>query len=232
MMSSRARAALALTLIAPAPSVGILVAFVFEQGPLGAALWGAAKVWLFGLPVAWWLWVEKQPLSLSPVKRGGWGMAWLTGLVMGGGIVGGYLLLGRPYINPQLLRDKLEPLGLSNPWVYIAGAAYWILINSVLEEYVFRWFVFRQCEVLLGGKRAMWAVAASGLVFTVHHTIAMGAYFPWWINAAASAAIFLAGAVWSWMYLRYRSVWIPYISHAIADLAIFVLGYRILFPIQ
>jgi hypothetical protein len=44
-----------------------------------------------------------------------------------------------------------------------------------------------------------------------------------------SCGVFLGGAAWSWLYLRYRSIWPGYVSHAIADAAIFIIGYRLIF---
>jgi membrane protease YdiL (CAAX protease family) len=35
--------------------------------------------------------------------------------------------------------------------------------------------------------------------------------------------------MWSWLYLRYRSVWPCYVSHAIVDIAVFVVGWLIIF---
>ena len=48
----------------------------------------------------------------------------------------------------------------------MAGIAYWILINSVLEEYVYRWFIYSKCEaavppVLAVLASALWLSAAS-----------------------------------------------------------------------
>ena len=49
------------------------------------------------------------------------------------------------------------------------------------------------------------------------------------ITVLASLGVFVGGACWSWLYLRYRSVWPCYVSHAIVDVPIFVLGYRLIF---
>jgi uncharacterized protein len=225
-VSSRTKAAAALALIIPAPTAGVLVGLTLGDTAVGPVGWALAKAWLFGLPVLWHVLIDRQRLSLSPARRGGFGMAAATGVLAVLGIIGGYLLVGRMFIEAALLRKTLEPLGLTDVRLYIAASAYWILINSVLEEYVFRWFIVRKCEAITGPALA---VIASAAIFVVHHSIAMAAYFPWWINLIASAAIFAAGAVWSWLYVRYRSIWVPYLSHALADLAIFTLGGYLLF---
>jgi uncharacterized protein len=43
------------------------------------------------------------------------------------------------------------------------------------------------------------------------------------------AGVFAGGVIWSALYLRYRSIWPGYLSHALADLAIFAIGASLLF---
>ncbi len=141
----------ALILIAPAPSVGVMVGLRLKQSRLGVVLWAVAKIWLFGLPLLWHLVVDGGTLSFSPVEKGGWGLGIATGLAMGFGILLGYVLARRlNWIDPERLRTAMAPVGLLNRGVYLGAALYWIGVNSVLEEYVYRWFVFSQAEVLCG----------------------------------------------------------------------------------
>ena len=48
-------------------------------------------------------------------------------------------------------------------------------------------------------------------------------------NVLASIGIFGAGVIWSGLYAKYRSVWIPYISHLWADIAVFGIGAYLIF---
>ena len=41
--------------------------------------------------------------------------------------------------------------------------------------------------------------------------------------------IFIGGTVWSGLYLRYRSIWPGYASHAIVDVAVFGIGWWVIF---
>jgi membrane protease YdiL (CAAX protease family) len=106
------------------------------------------------------------------------------------------------------------------------AAAYWILVNSVLEEYVWRWFCVKQCEILM---RPSLAVLCSALFFTLHHVVAMRVYLRTTTVLACAFGVCLGGAIWSAMYIRYRSVWPGYISHAIVDLCIFAIAASMLF---
>jgi membrane protease YdiL (CAAX protease family) len=211
----------------PAPSVGAFCALtLFPDAPLGKAIFAASKVWLFAFPVFWLKFVEKEPVSLSPARRGGWGLGLASGLAIAALIVGGYRLLGGYLIDKRQFMDKMTAVGLARPLVYAGAAAYWILVNSVLEEYVWRWFCVRQCESLFSPRVA---VAVSALCFTLHHVVALSAYMSLPANLLCSFGVFVGGLIWSAMYLRCRSVWPGYLSHALADLALFGVGAWIIF---
>lgn len=219
-------ALLALLLFAPAPTVGVLSKLVLAESVWGTALWGLMKVWQFGLPVAWLIYVWKQPVRWSKPTRGGFGVAAISGGVICAMIGGAYALWGSALIDPEVFRPRLVEFGLGNPWVYLGGAIYWVTVNSVLEEYFYRWFIYRQCEALM----VKWmAIVAAGLIFMAHHTIAMSSYFDWPLVVLGSLGVFIGGVTWSWMYGKYRSVWVPYLSHAMVDVAIFAVGADVLF---
>jgi membrane protease YdiL (CAAX protease family) len=222
----RCWAVMALCLIAPAPTIGVLVGLTFEPGAVGTILWMACKVWLFGLPVTWRVFVDKQPLSCSPARQGGFLVATAAGVAMSLAIIVAYTAFARDAIDPGSMHKKLHPLGLTDPTTYLGMAAFIVFVNSALEEYVYRWFVFRKWELLVGGRLAVFGSAS---VFVVHHSLILAAYFPTWIVALGSAGVFLGGVVWSWLYLRYRSIWPPFVSHAMVDVAILGIGYWIVF---
>lgn len=219
-------ALLALVLLAPVPTVGVVAAMFAAPGTIGQTVFAAAKVWIVLFPAAWYLIVEKGRLGWSPPREGGLGTAAVIGLVMAATILVTYFAVLGHHIDPLLLRDTAAEMELNRPAVYLAGAAYWIFVNSLIEEYVYRWFVLRQLRALLPDTAA---VLGSALVFTVHHTVAMADYLGPFHNALGTAAVFTAGACWSWLYLRYRSVWPPWIAHVIADIAIFIIGWQLIF---
>jgi uncharacterized protein len=218
----------ALALLLPAPSVGVLCGMVlFPNSLLGTVLFGASKVWLFGLPAVWLKWVDRQPYSLSVPRHGGLAMGLFSGLAISAFILAAFLAFAGTFIDRGILIEKLRAIGLGSPAAFAGGAAYWILVNSVLEEYVWRWFCFEQFSRLMQPRPAALCAAAG---FTLHHAVALSVY----MNPAAvllcSLGVFAGGAIWSLMYARYRSIWPGYLSHAIVDLCIFGLGAYLLFP--
>jgi len=193
----------------------------------GKGLFVAAKLWIVVLPAVWWLAFDRRGPGGPPSRARGFGAA--AGL--GAGIAASILLvywaarhLG--LLDPATVATRAAATGLDDPRLYLLGAVYWITVNSLLEEFVWRWFVFRRFETLIGGGLA---VGAAGLAFTAHHVIALAAQFTPETAALGSLGVLAGGTMWSWLYLRYRSIWPCYLSHAIADVPIFVIGYALIF---
>ncbi|MFN0129094.1 MAG: lysostaphin resistance A-like protein [Verrucomicrobiales bacterium] len=222
------RAFVALALLVPAPSVGTAAAmFWWPELSLGKVIFFGAKLWLVLLPLAWRLLVDREPVSVSPARHGGFGIAVVSGVLISTVIfVASVLAMRLGLIDPAAVADRAAKTGLNTLGVYLGGSLYWITVNSLLEEYVWRWFVLRKCATLWGAKVGL---IAGALAFTAHHVIALAAQFNWGITLLASLGVFVGGATWNWLYLRYGSIWPGYVSHAIVDLAIFIVGYRLIF---
>ena len=226
-MERRRAAIIALLLVGAAPTVSTVCSFLLNDGLSSQIIFVFTKLWLLCVPLIWFLKMDGGALSWSKPHLGGYWMSIGLGLAMSVVIVLAWLLLGDA-IDANLLSNALEPVGLLDPRVYLLATLYWILVNSLLEEYVFRWFLVIKSEDLVGEGAP--AVLLSALIFVVHHTVALAVFgFPWWANLISSVALFIGGAIFSWLYVRYRSVWIPYIAHAICDVAVFGVGAIILF---
>ncbi len=228
-------AAFALLLIAPALTVGVLFSFVIAPGAVGNAIYMAGKVWVALLPAAWWVWVDRRKVSLSPVKRGGLWTGAVSGVVIAAGIYGAWWWFGQGMIDAtelEHLRAMMAARHLDNVWLYLLLAVYIVTLNSLIEEYVFRWFVFVKLERVLGGVSARWrgglAILGAAVVFTAHHVLVLRLQFDWGITLIGSAGVFAGGVIWSWLYLRYRSIWPCWVSHAIVDVPIFVIGWELM----
>ena len=218
-------ALLGLILVSIAPTISVTTGFVLKAGMLAVVVFILTKLWIFGLPAFWHLKIEKRPLSWSPANQGGWLVSFGLGVGMIVVIVGAYLLLGDLMIEKATLLELLEPVGLTNA-TNVAGAIFfWVFINSVFEEYVFRWFVTSKFEELIGGK---WrSILLSSGVFTLHHSIALMMFISPLGALIASVGVFIGGAIFSWIYITYRSVWVAWIAHACADVAVFGIGWHL-----
>jgi membrane protease YdiL (CAAX protease family) len=222
----RTSAWLALALLAPVPTIGVTSALVVAPGPIGQAVFTACKLWLLLLPTVWYLAVERGRPSWSPPRRGGLGVGLALGAAIGATILLAYTLAVSDRVDPSLVRQAARTMTLLSPPDYLLAAAGWTLVNSLMEEYVYRWFVLRQLRAITSD---LVAIFGSALVFTAHHVVAVSVYLTPALTVLASLGVFLGGVTWSWLYLRYRSVWPPWISHVLADVAVFVIGWHLLF---
>ena len=223
----RRKAIMALLLLVPAPSIGTLAGMVLFPGTaLGKGLFAASKLWLFVFPVVWLKLVDRGRLSLSPARNGGLLAGLAGGTALSLLVLLGCFAFGRGLLDCASFADKMAEVGLGSLPAYMGGAAYWILVNSVLEEYAWRWFVYGKCEALF---HPAVAVAVSALFFSLHHFIALQAFCAAPVAVACSVGVLLGGATWSFMYLRYRSIWPGYLSHAVVDLCVFGIGAAMLF---
>lgn len=227
-MSERRLALLALLLVGLAPTASIFASFGTGDGWLGQLAWLTSKGWMLGLPLWWHLNVDRRSLSWSPVRNGGVSMGVAIGFVFSGAMVLAWLLVGDSRLDRAMFRASLEPFGLTDVNTYIAAAVFWTLGNSVLEEYVFRWFLVEKGEVLFGSE---WrTIFASAGLFVLHHFFALHFLgFSLAANLLACFGLFIGGVGFSWLYVKYRSIWIPYITHAMCDIVVFGIGYLILF---
>ena len=223
---NRRQALLGLLLIVPVPTIGVWFAAFGEQGILGSLIWAVAKVILFLGPALWWFGIQKNKLTWPRLSKEGLGLGMLTGFILGSIIFLSYWFIARPLMDFSSLGHMLSAAGIDSLPKYIGLVLYLSLINSLIEEYVFRWFIIEQLKKLVP---AFYAVALSGLIFTVHHTVVLVAYVPWYFNMLASLGVFTGGLLWSYLYYRYQQLWPAYLSHIGADIGVFLVGYHALF---
>ncbi len=222
---SRRQAVWALAFLVPVPSLGTLAAMVVWPGQsIGQLVFAVAKGWILVFPLFWWWRVENrrtpQPLHRPTARALLEGLA--SGLVLAAVIVAVYKLWGTQWVDPVAIRDQVKSVGLGSPVLYLTAALYWCLVNALLEEYVWRWFVTRQFRYLC---RGLPAILFAALAFTLHHVFALATLFPWQTVFLASAGIAIGGLIWSDLYLRHQNLWPAYCSHVLVDIAVFGLGY-------
>ena len=162
----------------------------------------------------------------APARDRGLLLGLITGLVGAAAVVLAYQFVLGERIDPTTVREMARANGLLSPPSYLAVAVYICLLNSLLEEYVWRWFVYRRFETLVGRPAA---VVLAALAFTLHHSLLLGTQFGAELCWIGSTAVFVAGVAWSWQFARTRGLWSPWLSHALIDVAVFWAGWQILF---
>ncbi|MEJ2044960.1 MAG: type II CAAX endopeptidase family protein [Reinekea sp.] len=215
-----------LLFFAPLPTIGVVFAAFLDVGVIGQAIWACSKIILFIGPVFYWRFVQKNKLVFPAVKKQGMLAGIISAILLALVIFLSYWLIARPNLNAEPLKDMMQSVGLTSPEKYVVLALYLTLINSLIEEYVFRWFFFKQLSQVMNPSSAVFFAA---VLFTVHHTVVLAAYLPWYFNLLASLGVLSGGLIWSYLYYRYGHIWPSYISHIGADVGVFSVGYVLLF---
>jgi membrane protease YdiL (CAAX protease family) len=194
--------------------------------------YAASKTIQFSLPILFVVFVaRRRPTWQPPNTRGlllGLGFGLLAGATLLAAYHGGLGSSGLLAEAPGRIRAKLGEFGISSGPGFLALAVFLSVAHSFLEEYYWRWFVFGQLRVLLPVGAA---IALSSLGFMSHHVLILWAYLPDQALAGvvpASLGIAAAGAVWAWLYHRAGSLAAPWLSHALIDAALFVIGWDML----
>jgi membrane protease YdiL (CAAX protease family) len=199
------------------PNLGMMIAFAIGKGVQFA--FPAVYVWL------------REPHRLritAPTARGlnagiGFGLfvsACALGLY--------YFWLSKSSLlahASEKIYHKLQEAGCATPARFVLLGVFIALIHSLGEEYYWRWFVFGWLRRYLA---LPWAVLLASLSFGAHHVIVLAVYFPgrfWTAAVPLSLAVAAGGAVWAWLYERTGSLYATWISHAMIDGAVMVIGY-------
>ena len=226
-MEKVTRAFIALFLVSVMPTFSILFTYSWSESELqGQIFFVFAKLWYILIPVYWIYRIDGSRIILGEIKSDGRAESLISGIIIFVVIAVIFLIFGET-IDVDLMKQEIGPTGLLNLPLFIVGMIYWITINSLVEEFVFRQFVSDRLLEITG--RESITVILSAAIFTCHHTVLLSLYFEPWQNVIASLGIFIAGATWSILWLRHRSLFVCWLSHAIADLAVFGIAYLILF---
>jgi membrane protease YdiL (CAAX protease family) len=197
--------------------------------------YSATKMIMFVLPIVYMLKIAKEPLRVRRFNTRGL----LEGSLFGLGVLVAmcllYFLLLKPIglIGPgtpagDAIHDRVKGFGFLTPTLFILFGGFVSFIHSGLEEYYWRWFTFGQLARVIP-KNA--AIILSGLGFMLHHIVILGRFFGY-ANPATyifSFGVAIGGMYWAWLYVRKDSIYAPWLSHAWIDIAIFIIGYDVLF---
>ncbi len=223
VMHSKKIAIVALSLLLPAPIIGIWASLNLDS--VGQIIWTVMKFWLIVMPALWLLLVEKGKVSLSKSSMKGLIEGAFWSIPVGAVIWLLYTFCLESYVDKEGIRSQIESLGLTSSLSFWSFALMISFGNALMEEYVWRWFVFAKCKTLAG---PFLGILLAAFFFTAHHIIVIWNFGDAMIVTIGSVAIFLAGCLWCYLYQKFHSIWPGYISHVVADLAVFCIAWQIL----
>ncbi|MCB9940877.1 MAG: CPBP family intramembrane metalloprotease [Planctomycetaceae bacterium] len=231
-VSSRANLiAIAFAVVFPSiVTLGYFVVLAGQPPALQQGTYAIGKVIQFGFPAFWVFVVLREKIGCPLPTRRGIGLGVGFGLIVATAMLGLALLWLKPigfFDQPSVaIRAKIQDLGLNTVAKYAAVSLFYALCHSLMEEYYWRWFVFRRLRDFVSLNSA---IVISSLGFMTHHVILLAVYFGWTSLATYvfSAGVAVGGAVWAWLYQRSNSLYGPWLSHMLVDAAIFTIGYTL-----
>ena len=130
--------------------------------------------------------------------------------------------------TPAMIFEVLQTMKSATPAGFLMMALFVCVPHSLGEEYYWRWFVFGWMRRYMPMPLA---IVLSSAAFMLHHIVILGVYFPehfWTLAMPFSVCVAIGGGVWCWIYDRSGSLYAPWLSHALIDGAIMVVGYVML----
>jgi hypothetical protein len=197
------------------------------HGVIGQRVLLLCGLWIILFPAAWTLGIEQHlPKPKLPNRNSIW-LGTLLGGLMFTIILASYWLLGKPLLNGSDILHQVQQIGFGSQTQFWLASFYSTVFNALVEEYVWRWFVYKNCAALSSKRIALWL---STFFFTIHHLLILLFYsHDWRIVGFGSLAVFIAGAIWAKCYQCYHPIWPGYISHAAADLALAMIAWDLVF---
>ena len=216
------------------PLCASLVYFVLLAGSTVAmVIYAATKVFTVVWPVFVAFGVEGYRFTRS-------GVAWrkhlaalplgiMTGLLIGSVIIGSYSFepIG-DYVRGfrDEITAKVTEMGIFDPVRYVVFCIFLAGLHSLIEEFFWRWYVFGRLIKVVGRGTAY---LAASFAFAAHHYVLLGCYFSTVGTVIFGTCVAIGGALWCWMFRRQSTLAGSWISHALVDVAIFYVGYHLIF---
>ena len=150
------------------------------------------------------------------------------GLIIGGLSFVSLILLGTlfaPMIDFDSLRLELSEKLHVTKGVFLFIALYITLVNSLLEEFFFRGFMY--LSISKDHKKA--GMFFSALLFGLYHMAMFQTWFPRWLVAVCVVGLICVGLFFNWVNDRSRSFMNSWVIHIIADSAIMIFAYKMLY---
>lgn len=145
----------------------------------------------------------------------------LLGLLVYIIILGAYLIL-KKFIDLDSIKNILAENLKVDKSNFVFVALYISFINSLLEEFFFRGFLFLNLYKLISSK---FAYIISALAFAVYHVAIMGSWFSPLIFVLAMTGLFVGGMIFNYLNESSSNIYSSWIFRMMANFAINTVGF-------
>ena len=200
-------------------SMGIVDAFLMP----GYVIKSIAKITLFlTLAIGYFIANKDLPLLksiLTPSKKG-FLISLCTGLALLTFLLGSFFAC-RNLLNLQQFASTIRESAGVNKDNFLSVTIYICLINSFLEEFFFRGFAFLTLKKVSNRKTAY---IVSALFFSLYHAAMMvGSSIV--LVALSLLGLFVGGLIFNFINERYDNIYMSWIVHLCANIALNMIGY-------
>jgi membrane protease YdiL (CAAX protease family) len=220
------------------PSLGALCYFIFFTGtPLGQTIFAVTKIFGVAWPILTTLFLIRHP---DQILRSGTNTPPLRDRItkhlrsiplgFAAGLVIAAATLALAWLTPvsnivnaaaPAISEKIVGLGFANHFLLLAlGIS---IVNSAMEEYYWRWFVYGNLRHVI---KLPLAHLIAALAFTAHHIVVTTQFFSLGFALFTCAGVFIGGLIWSHLYQHQKSILGTWVCHILVDLAIFAVAYK------
>jgi len=134
-------------------------------------------------------------------------------------------LIVKPTINLSVFQEEFEQKYKINRDNLLLYGIYFTFVNSLLEEFFFRGFMFLELKKLNMKKTAYFT---SSLAFSIYHIGNIQNWFNVWIFFLAILGLFVGGIIFNYLDDRQNTFFNSWLVHICADLALVWIGYDLL----
>ena len=160
---------------------------------------------------------------LRPKKQG-----FLPAIALGVGIyvviLGGYFLLAPFFDFSQIAGALTDNAGVTKE-NFLFVSLYISFVNSFLEEFFFRGFVFTNLKQLSGRKLAYIFSAA---VFSLYHVAMMIGWFSPLLFLLVMLGLVVGGMIFNWLNEKLDTIYCSWLTHMFANFAINTIGFMLI----
>lgn len=149
-------------------------------------------------------------------------VGFLTGFLFFVVVLGAYFILQTDIDFGKISEELTTKLRIT-PINFIFVGLYITLVNSFLEEFFFRGFIFM--NLLSSGHRKL-GYFYSSVLFGLYHIAIFKTWFSTPITLLALFGLISVGVLFNWMDMKSNNFMNSWISHGFADAAIILIGLR------
>ncbi len=161
--------------------------------------------------------------SLFRPNKKGLLVAFPLGIALFGVILGGYFLLSPYFDFSNIVGSLTENAGITaNNFLFVS--LYISFVNSLLEEFFFRGFVFTN---LKHSVNRGFAYLFSSLLFSLYHTAMMMGWFSFPLFLLVLAGLAVGGAIFNFLNEKYNTVFVSWVVHMFTNFAINTIGFML-----